>query len=184
MKETYIDIIENEDKFQVSNLGNIKSLERTIERKNDNYVRKEMILKCVKDSYGYLNVDLIQNGVKKRVKVHRLVAQAFIPNLEYKPCINHKNGIRDDNRVENLEWVTYQENEIHKRNVLGYTHSEETIKKLSIQNKKRVLINGKEFDSLGEASLYHNKYKNYFYNVINRQKKYPHRHQEWKIELI
>ena len=62
---------------------------------------------------GYcLNV-LVNNGVKSPVSVHRLIATLFIPNPESKPYINHKNGIKNDNRVENLEWCTQQENVSH-----------------------------------------------------------------------
>lgn len=62
---------------------------------------------------GYARVALYNNNKPKDFSVHRLVAQAFIPNPENKPCINHINGIKTDNRVENLEWCTYSENTLH-----------------------------------------------------------------------
>lgn len=62
---------------------------------------------------GYTMVLLCSHGSEKGLLVHRLVAQAFIPNPEKKPQVNHKNSVRSDNRVENLEWVTRSENTIH-----------------------------------------------------------------------
>ena len=64
--------------------------------------------------HGYYQVHLFNGKKKIRKKVHQLVALAFIPNLENKPHINHKNSIRNDNRVENLEWCTPKENMAHK----------------------------------------------------------------------
>ena len=72
-------------------------------------------LKPVKQNTGYFYAR-IKNRI---IAVHRLVAEAFIPNPEHKPCVNHKNGIKTDNRVENLEWNTYGENNLHAYRVLG-----------------------------------------------------------------
>lgn len=68
---------------------------------------------------GYKRVALYKNGVTYDKRIHRLVGIAFIPNPKNKPEINHKNGLRSDNNVGNLEWVTSKENQWHKVNVLG-----------------------------------------------------------------
>lgn len=66
-----------------------------------------------KDKNGYLRVSLYKNRKAQSKQIHRLVAEAFIENEENKPCINHKNGNKEDNSVNNLEWVTYSENIQH-----------------------------------------------------------------------
>ena len=95
--------IEGYENYQVSNWGNVKSL-------GNNKKKKEKILKPANNGLGYLYVLLYKNKERKKFTTHRLVATTFIPNKENKPCINHKNEIKTDNRVENLEWVTIKEN--------------------------------------------------------------------------
>ena len=67
-------------------------------------------MKTHKSKKGYIQIGLRNNGEKKMFLVHRLLGLHFIPNPDNKPCIDHINGVRDDNKLENLRWVTHQEN--------------------------------------------------------------------------
>lgn len=99
-----------EGNYEVSNIGKIRSVERFVQFHGTLSLVKGKPKKTRRDSYGYLVVTLSKNGKEKTMKVHRLVALAFIPNPDNKPLIDHINCIRDDNRVENLRWVTTKEN--------------------------------------------------------------------------
>lgn len=113
-KEIWRDIKGYEGLYEVSDLGNVKSLERSIVRKDGtSYYIAERILRPRKKSEGYLDVALNKDGKAKHYRVHRLVAEMFIPNPENKPEVNHINANKSDNRVENLEWATREENIHH-----------------------------------------------------------------------
>ena len=102
-EEIWRDIKGYEGKYMVSNLGRVKSL-------NYNKTGKEKIMKGVPDGYGYFQLSLCKEGKVKNCRINRLVAQAFIPNPDNLPEVNHKDKIRTNNRVDNLEWCTTQYN--------------------------------------------------------------------------
>ena len=84
---------------------------------------------------GYATVRLCVDGSEKDIRVHRLVAEAFIPNVEGKPQVNHKNGKKRDNKVSNLEWVTARENSQHSSDMgLNRTHKLSYYKKVIVCN--------------------------------------------------
>lgn len=104
MTEVWKDIPGYEGYYQVSDLGRIRG--------------RRGLNKPFKNRDGYLVATLFVKGKKVRTGLHRLVASAFIPNPENKPQINHIDGIRTNNRIDNLEWVTCSENNLHRRRVL------------------------------------------------------------------
>jgi len=121
MEEVWKDINGSEGIYQVSSLGRIRSCDRIIvERPTQKTQRvKGKIIKTVPGTTGYLIFSLHNKYRQVSARVHRIVAMTFLPLLEGKNHVNHKNGIKTDNRVDNLEWVTRSENELHKHRVLG-----------------------------------------------------------------
>lgn len=100
---------------------------------NDGKVRNDItggVLKPCSSKLGYRYVNPSQNGEVKKLYVHRLVADAFIPNPHKKCQVNHINGVKTDNRVENLEWCTSRENHLHRSRTLGIKQDNEHMKKM------------------------------------------------------
>lgn len=108
-KEIWRDVVGYEGLYQVSNYGNVKSLSREVDNGNGTYFTKEKILKPMENHKGYLGVELQD----KWHFIHRIVATTFIENPENKPQVNHIDCDKKNNRVENLEWCTNSENQIH-----------------------------------------------------------------------
>jgi hypothetical protein len=144
MEEIWKCINGYEDKYQVSNIGNVRSMHfnnKKLLHIKDNGVRN---LKLIKNSYGYYVVSLCG----KQIFVHRIVAETFIPNPDNKPVVDHINTIKTDNRISNLKWATIYEN------VNNPLSSEK--RNFSIKNK----LKGK----YGEES---NKHRNVFQYSLN-----------------
>lgn len=100
--------VKDHPSYYISNLGNAKRL-RVLKNGSTKLINLKLI-----NRVGYSSIAIVTLKTKnKKVSVHRLVAEAFIPNPENKPTVNHKNGIRNDNNVSNLEWVSYSENTLH-----------------------------------------------------------------------
>lgn len=109
--EIWKDIEEFEGLYQVSNKGRVRSLDESdVQGRHLGRPRRGTIMALVIKKTGYVNVRLSKNGKAYDRSVHRLVGIAFIPNPNNYPCINHKDGNRANNNVENLEWCTYQYN--------------------------------------------------------------------------
>lgn len=120
--EEWRDIKGYECVYQVSNKGRIRSLDR-YGKHSENTVRKlkGQILKPFPVQAGYLAIYLCNKDGKKSFRVHRLVAFAFLPNPELKQEVNHKDGNRQNNNADNLEWVTKSENQTHSYRILHRT---------------------------------------------------------------
>lgn len=188
--EIWKDIKGYEGLYQVSNLGRVKSTEREILCSNQ-YVKfkrtyPEIVLSAYSLEHNYKQVTISKNGVNKGFLVHRLVAEAFIPNPGNKPEVNHIDGDPSNNSADNLEWVTRSENMTHalslgwdpgasrrgkhnskkqidaaRRARLGVRATEnqiQTLRTSHIKQQKRCFCieTNKEFNSLAEAGRTYN----------------------------
>jgi hypothetical protein len=171
MEEVWKDVVDYEGLYEVSNLGRIKSCDRFVKHpKGGRKFIRGKIKSLSKDKDGYLRVCVCKEGKEKGMSVHRLVCMSFIKNIENKSQVNHKNGLKYDNRLDNLEWSTNQENQIHAFRT--------GLRKPKINNEKSVNMFSKNtsefvcsFISIAKASKHINCTTSDICNVLkNRQK--------------
>lgn len=153
--EKYI-VINEFDNYAISNLGNIKN------------IKKGNILTPYLNTNGYLTYTFCQNGVKKTFRLHRLVALYFIDNPNNLPYVNHKDGDKTNNKVENLEWCTAKENDAHARNS-GLKNQEKPIIAKNIETNETLT-----FKSVTEAGAFLGINKGTISKVLNGKRKQTH----------
>lgn len=128
--EIWKDIKGYEGLYQISNLGRVKSFKT---KKNKYMTPKD-------DSRGYLQIQLVnKEGIRKTIKIHRIVAETFIPNPENKPCVDHINTIKKDNRVDNLRWCTKKENSNNPLTIQHFKERKDIHKRHTVEHVNKIL---------------------------------------------
>lgn len=160
--EEWRDIAGYEGYYQVSNLGNVRSLDRCVVGKSGRTytIRGRTMVPCG-ERESYFHVGLSKDGKAKSRRVHRLVAETFIPNPDNLRCVNHKDGNKRNNRVDNLEWCTHEQNVHHaiEHKIMTFDHmgynkwSKESQEHYSKVRKKAVVrSDGKKYECTADAA--------------------------------
>lgn len=142
--------IKFDKKYEISNCGTIIN------------VKTGQKLKTNINKSGYKYVQLSSNGIRRTFRIHRLVAEAFIPNPLNLPYINHKDGNKLNNNIENLEWCTPRENNLHAREK-GLIHDNKKIISINIETGEVL-----KFKSLSEAGRFFNINTAYIHRALNK----------------
>lgn len=168
MDEIWKPVVGYEGLYEVSNLGRVRS------------IRRNKILNLKKERDGYIRISLCSNGVEKMYQVHRLVAKAFIPNPDNLPQINHKDEVKSNNVVDNLEWCT-----------VAYNNSYGTrLQRVRETGLKNGTISG--VDSVERKKKYYQEHKEWFKNYQKewnklhpeKQREYSRKYRQRKRESL
>lgn len=140
MEEIWRNIKGYEGLYQVSNLGRIKSLKS-----------KKILKPYINKKNDYTYIHLSKEGISKVMRIHRVVAETFVNNPLNKSCVNHKDGNKENNNVNNLEWCTQKENVEHAIKVLKRNYAN-GIEKMHEKNQRKIMrSDGKIYNSIKEA---------------------------------
>lgn len=159
--EEWRDVVGYEGLYMVSNRGRVKSLSGEVNTMGGVRIKQETILKQTLNAYGYPQVALHKDGASQLRRTHRLVAEAFIPNPNDLPVVDHINAVRNDNNVENLRWVTTRENVVHACEMghmdlekLQQSSQSESAKKKRLEKISKAVVrnDGKSFPSMLAAA--------------------------------
>ena len=158
IEEIWRDIDGHPNAYQVSSHGRIRSLDRYVDRLNHGHPSKQFcrgrLLKQNIDEDGYARINIRANQIDRRYGVHRLVAQAFIPNPDNLPCVNHIDGNKLNNSVNNLEWCTVEYNNQHANQIGLRPHriyEDRSAVKLRLSKPVRCEQTGQTYPSCIEA---------------------------------
>lgn len=165
MEEIWKDIENYEGLYQVSNLGRVRSLDRVVTNYRGSFIKKGEIKAQSNLSKGYKGVCLCKDGKQKTHKVHRLVAQAFLPNPNNLPQVNHKDEDKTNNRVDNLEWCDNEYNINYSWSVPIYSININTgeYKKYSSLTEAQQITGAHKTQICGVLKGYYNRAKHYLW---------------------
>lgn len=149
MKERW-KLIEDYPNYEVSDMGRVRNM------------KTGKVLRPCKANTGYLMVNLYEDEKHKFASVHRLVATHFILNPGNKPCVNHIDGYKTNNCVNNLEWVTYSENNLHAyNNRLNGGRPKQKVHCIETQQEFESIIDAGRYFGCGQSSIWQSVYKGY-----------------------
>ena len=180
-QEIWKSMSEFDNEYEVSNLGRFRSVDRVIIRKGSQARIKGIIIKGQQDAYGYVTMTI----KKKQVKAHRLVAKYFVENPLNKNQVNHKNGIKNDNRAVNLEWCSHEENMKHLYLTMPFEHKNSKQKRMEREDLIRKLTQFVESKTIEDVKNSWVSAKNILdvlcvkYNKID----IPMFYEEWQAKL-
>lgn len=165
MEETWKDIKNYENKYLISNLGNVRSLKDGWGNKQNKYLKK------LENKQGYYFVILSKNGIEIAYLISRLVAQVYIPNPKNKPQVNHIDGNPKNNNINNLEWVTASENKKHAYRIglissLGEKNGNSKFKEKDIKLIRNMFKTNKY--TYREMAIKFNRSYTNIYQIINK----------------
>lgn len=181
--EIWRDVVGYEGIYQISSLGRIKSLDRPILQRGYIRIRKGVFISLKPTKRGYCRVGLRKNNKLENIFIHRIVCNSFLHNPKNKPQVNHINGIKNDNRFENLEWCTAKENMEHAGK-MGFMVCTDKMRKDSADRlrlakglnnsvSKQVIntVTGEFFETINDASISIGMKSKTLYAQLNGQSK-------------